>query len=63
MVKSKAKKITITQISSLIGKTRTQISCIKGLGLRKINHKVVLNNTPEIIGMIKKVKHMIKIEE
>ncbi len=63
MVKSKLKKIAVTQTSSLIGKTKAQVSCIKGLGLRKINHKVVLNNTPEINGMIKKVRHMIKVEE
>ena len=62
MVKSTEKKIIIKQTKSIIGKTRQQISSLKGLGLKKINHKVTLKNTPEIQGMIKKVRHMIEIE-
>ena len=62
MIKKNTKKITVKQIKSIIGKTKKQISSLKGLGLKKINHKVTLNDTPEIQGMIKKVKHMIEIE-
>ena len=59
MVKKDTKKVTVKQIKSLIGKTSKQKSSIKGLGLKRINHKVVLDNTPEVQGKIKLVKHMI----
>ena len=62
MNKKNIKKITIKQIKSLIGKTGKQKSSLKGLGLKRINHKVVLEDTPEVQGMIKVVKHMIEIE-
>mgnify|MGYP001225790727 CR=1 FL=1 len=62
MVKKDTKKVTVKQIKSLIGKTGKQKSSIKGLGLKRINHKVVLDNTPEVQGMIKVVKHMIEVE-
>ena len=45
-----------------IRKTSKQKSSLKGLGLKRINHKVVLEDTPEVQGMIKVVKHMIEIE-
>ena len=61
MVKKDTKKVTVKQIKSLIGKTSKQKSSIKGLGLKRINHKVVLDNTPEVQGMIKVVKHMIEV--
>ena len=47
MVKKSDKVISIKQTKSLIGCTKKQISCIKGLGLRKINHVVELRDTPE----------------
>ena len=37
--------------------------CISGLGLRRINHSVTLENTPSVRGMIKKAIHMLKVEE
>ena len=61
MVKKEIKTINIKQTKSLIGSTKKQISSMKGLGLRKINHQVTLNDTPEIRGMIKVVKHMVEI--
>ena len=57
---SKKEEITIRQTKSLIGKTKKQIACIKGLGLKKINHQVTLSDTPEIRGMIRVVKHMVE---
>ena len=61
MVKKDTKKINVKQTRSLIGSTKKQISSMKGLGLRKINHQVTLNDTPEIRGMIKVVRHMVEI--
>tara|TARA_B110000008_G_C16917124_1_gene543146 strand:- start:154 stop:339 length:186 start_codon:yes stop_codon:yes gene_type:complete len=57
---AKKEEITIRQTKSLIGKTKKQIACIKGLGLKKINHQVTLSDTPEIRGMIRVVKHMVE---
>ena len=61
MVKKDTKKINVKQTRSLIGSTKKQISSMKGVGLRKINQQVTLNDTPEIRGMIKVVRHMVEI--
>ena len=55
-------KIRISQKLSLIGKTKKQIACVKGLGLRKIRDTRVIENTPENLGMIDVVKHMLDVE-
>jgi large subunit ribosomal protein L30 len=61
MVKKDDKTIIVKQTKSLIGSTKKQISSIKGLGLRRINHTVSLIDTPEIRGMIKVVRHMVEV--
>ena len=55
--------IKIRQKKSTIGCTSKQIACIKGLGLRKINHIVTLKDSPEIRGMIRVVNHMIEVTQ
>tara|TARA_B100001057_G_scaffold40304_2_gene36226 strand:+ start:350 stop:535 length:186 start_codon:yes stop_codon:yes gene_type:complete len=57
------KKIKISQKLSLIGKTKKQIACIKGLGLRKISDQKIIDATPENLGMINVVKHMLQVEQ
>tara|TARA_Y100001970_G_C14248805_1_gene870261 strand:- start:4475 stop:4660 length:186 start_codon:yes stop_codon:yes gene_type:complete len=57
------KKIKVTQIRSKIGAKKNQISCLIGLGLRKINSFSVLENSPEVRGMIRKVSHLVRIEK
>ena len=56
-----SKKIKVTQIRSRIGAKKNQIACLSGLGLRKINSSTVLDNTPEVRGMIRKVNHLVRI--
>ena len=56
-------KVKITQTRSLISKTKKQKETIKSLGLRRINHSVVHELTPQIKGMIEKVSHIVKVEE
>lgn len=56
-------KLRITQVKSTINRTRKQKDTIKALGLRKINHSVEHEASPQIIGMIKKVDHLVKVEE
>ena len=61
MAKKDDKTIIVKQTKSLIGSTKKQISSMKGLGLRRINHTVSLMDTPEIRGMIKVVRHMVEV--
>ena len=55
-------KIKVSQKLSLIGKTKKQIACIKGLGLKRISDTRILDDTPENLGMINVVKHMLNVE-
>jgi large subunit ribosomal protein L30 len=56
-------KVKITQIRSLINRPKDQKATVQALGLRKINHSIVKDCTPQILGMIKKVSHLVKLEE
>ncbi len=55
-------KLRITLKKSTIGSQKEQIATVKGLGLRKINSSVVREATPETLGMIKKIKHLVITE-
>ncbi|MBK6364037.1 MAG: 50S ribosomal protein L30 [Saprospiraceae bacterium] len=57
------KNIKITQVRSIIDHSQRQKDTIKALGLRRINASVVKQQTPQILGMIAKVKHLVTIEE
>lgn len=57
------KELKITLRKSGIGKPKKHKLVLKGLGLTKLNKTVVLKNTPEIWGMIKKVPHLLEVEE
>ncbi|MBQ7659229.1 MAG: 50S ribosomal protein L30 [Alphaproteobacteria bacterium] len=57
------KKIKVTQIASPIGKPKIQRETLIGLGLNKLNRTRELEDTPSIRGMIKKVSHLVKVEE
>jgi large subunit ribosomal protein L30 len=63
--KKAAKKggLKITLVRSVIGTTRHQREVVKGLGLRRINHTVQREDTPEIRGMIDKVSHIVQVLE
>ena len=57
------KTIKVTQIASPIGKPKDQRATLIGLGLNKMNRTSVLEDTPSIRGMIRKVSHLVKVEE
>ncbi len=57
------KTIKITQLKSSIGRLKDHKACLRGLGLRRINHAVEVEDTPSVRGMINKVSYMIKVEE
>jgi large subunit ribosomal protein L30 len=56
-------KVRITQVRSIIKRPKDQKLTVKALGLRKINHSVEKNATPQIMGMIRKVAHLVKVEQ
>ncbi|WP_103327538.1 50S ribosomal protein L30 [Bacteroidetes bacterium endosymbiont of Geopemphigus sp.] len=56
-------KINIRQLKSIIKCPRKQKLTLKALGLRRINHQVEHIPTPQILGMIRKIKHLVQVEE
>lgn len=56
-------KLQVTQIRSEIGRPQTQRKTLRGLGLRGPHSRVVVDNTPSFRGMIKKVIHLVSVEE
>ena len=58
-----AKKLKITQTGSVIDRPVPQKQTIKALGLSRPNRSVIQNDTPQIRGMVKKVHHLVKVEE
>lgn len=56
-------KIKITQVRSKIGSDKTQKATLIALGIKKLNHSVEHEVTPQIIGMVNKVKHLVIVEE
>jgi large subunit ribosomal protein L30 len=57
------KRIRITQVRSGIGQTLRQKRTLEALGLKKMHYTVELDATPQILGMCKKVEHLVKVEE
>lgn len=61
--KEAVRKIKVTQIGSPIGRPEIQRQTLVGLGLNKLHRVRVLNATPEVLGMVNKVNHLVKVEE
>ena len=57
------KKLKVTLIRSKHGRGHKQLGCVNGLGLRRINHSVELDDTPAVRGMIRKVMHLVRAEK
>ncbi|MDE6306736.1 MAG: 50S ribosomal protein L30 [Muribaculaceae bacterium] len=56
-------KIAITQIKSRIKAPAVQKRTLDALGIHKMNHTVVKEATPDVLGMVKKVSHLVKVEQ
>jgi large subunit ribosomal protein L30 len=56
-------KIRVVQTRSFAGKKPAQVEILRGLGLRGPHSEVVVANTPDFRGMIKKVLHLVTVEE
>lgn len=57
------KKIKITQVKSAIDRPERQKQTLVALGLRKLNASREVEATPQILGMVRKVEHLVKVEE
>lgn len=60
---SKKKQVKVKLVRSIIASQPNHKACIHGLGLRRMHHEVILQDTPEIRGMINKVIHLVSVEE
>ena len=60
---SKMKKIKVTQVKSVIDRSERQKRTMVALGLKKMNASVEVEATPQILGMVNKVNHLVKVEE
>lgn len=56
-------KLKITQVKSVIDRPKRQKATMEALGLARINQSVVHEPRPEILGMIRKVEHLVHVEE
>jgi len=58
-----ARKLRITQVKSASGHRQDQGLTVRALGIRKLQHTVEHNDTPQIRGMVFKIRHLVKVEE
>jgi large subunit ribosomal protein L30 len=63
MSKTAGKTLRLTQVRSVIGTKPDHRLCVRGLGLKRINHTVVVQDTPAVRGMIRKVSYLVKCED
>jgi large subunit ribosomal protein L30 len=55
-------KVKVTKIKSAINRPKRQKATLEALGLRKMNSSNELEGSPQVLGMINKVKHLLKVE-
>lgn len=57
-----ALKLKVTLVNSPIDRPKSQKATVRGLGLRRLNHSVVVEDTQAIRGMIRKIQHLVAVE-
>jgi large subunit ribosomal protein L30 len=62
-MKMTKKYLKVTLIKSINGRLKNHVACVKGLGLRKMNHTVTVEDTLSNRGMIRKVAYLLEVEE
>ena len=60
---SGARQLAVTLVRSVSGRLRTHQACVRGLGLRRLNSTVLVDDTASNRGMINKVAYLLKVEE
>ncbi len=58
-----ADKLKVTLVRSVNGRLASHKACVRGLGLRRMHHSIIVDSTPENRGMINKVAYLLKVEE
>lgn len=61
--KAEKKTVKVTLVKSPIGYEQSQKDTVRSLGLRKIRQTVTISDTPQVRGMIYKVRHLVSVEE
>ncbi|MEM8527269.1 MAG: 50S ribosomal protein L30 [Bacteroidota bacterium] len=56
-------KIKITQVKSVIDRSKKQKDTMKALGLKKMNQSVVHEESPQLLGMVAKINHLVTVEK
>ncbi len=62
MMSKSTKTLKVTLVKSVIGTIESHRACVRGLGLRRMNHTVEVEDTPSVRGMINKVNYLLKCE-
>ncbi len=60
---AKKQTVTVKLIKSLNGRLESHKQCARGLGLRKINQVKTVNNTPENMGMVRKISYLLSVQD
>ena len=63
MTDSNAKSVRVTLVKSMSGQLKRHQATVRGLGLRRIRDSRVVGDTPEVRGMIRSAKHLLKVED
>ena len=63
MAREPGKRIRVTLTKSVNGRLASHRACVRGLGLRRMHHSAVVEDTPCTRGMIDKVAYLLKVEE
>jgi large subunit ribosomal protein L30 len=56
-------KLKVTQIKSVVGRIKRQREIMRALGIKRLHQSVEHPDTPQLRGMIEKVRHLVKVEE
>ncbi|HEY3080412.1 MAG TPA: 50S ribosomal protein L30 [Chloroflexota bacterium] len=55
-------KLRVTYVKSAIGYRQRQKDTVRSLGLRRLNHSVVVEDTPSVRGMVEAIQHLVRVE-
>ena len=60
---AKSKQLKVTLVKSKFGRLPKHRACVTGLGLRRMHHSVLVDDTPEIRGMVNRIAYMLRVEQ
>ncbi len=60
---TKKKMMKVTLMRSINGRLKSHQACVRGLGLRRIRHSVLVEDTPATRGMVNTVNYLVQVEE